>query len=221
LVAATTRASTRHPEIADFVQEQRPAVGNLDEAQLALARVGKRAPFVAEHFAFDQRLGNRGAVELDEWARRPRRPVVQHARDRLLAGAAFPGDQHRRHRAGRDQMHLPQDLGHPRRRVDERVGVGTFALLRGHVRDPLLERPRANGVADRRDDLIQLERLLDEVVAAELHGGDRALDRSVRRDQDDLGVGRLLPHPAQDLDAVGVAEHEVQQHHVGPVLLEA
>ena len=53
-------------EIAHLVEEQRAAVGDLDQAELALARVGERAALVAEQLALDQRLGDRRRVELDE-----------------------------------------------------------------------------------------------------------------------------------------------------------
>ena len=109
-------ACAARPEIADLVEEQRAAVGDLDQAQLALARVGEGAALVAEELALDQRLGDRRAVELDERSARARRAVVQHARDRLLAGAALAGDEHHRHRAGGDDLHLAQKLGHARAR---------------------------------------------------------------------------------------------------------
>ena len=109
----------RQPEIADLVEEQRPAVGDLDQAQLALAGVGEGAALVAEQLALDQGLRDRGAVELDERAARPRRAVVQHARDRLLAGAALAGDQHHRHGALGDHLDLAQQLRHSRRGVNE------------------------------------------------------------------------------------------------------
>ena len=158
-------------EVADLVEEQGPSVGDLDQAQLPLARVREGAALVAEQLALDQRLGNGGAVQLHERTGRARRAVVQHARDRLLAGAALSRDQHHRHGARGDHLHLAQQLRHARRGVNEGVAVGALALLRRHVGDPLLQRARPRGVADGRDDLVQLERLLDEVVAAQLHRG--------------------------------------------------
>ena len=68
---------------------------------------------------------------------------------------------------------------HAGRGVNEGAAVGALALLRRHVGDPLLERAGAGGVADGGDDLLQLERLLDEVVAAQLHRG-RPRSRSSR-----------------------------------------
>ena len=146
---------------------------------------------------------------------------MQHAGNRLLAGAAFAGDEHHRHGAGGDHLYLAQNLDHAGRGVHEYRAVRALALLRRHVSDALFQRAGPSGVADRGDDLLELEGLLDEVVAAELHRRHRALDRSVRGDENDLGVGRLLAHAAQDLDPVGVAQHEIEEDHVRSVLLEA
>ena len=106
-------------EIANLVEEQRPAVGDLHEAELALARVREGAALVAEQLALHQVLGDGGAVELDEGAGRARRAVVQHARHRLLAGAALAGHQHQRHGAPGDHLHLVEEARHLRRRVHE------------------------------------------------------------------------------------------------------
>ena len=44
----------RRGQVADLVEEQRAAVGHLDQPQLALARVGERAALVPEQLALDQ-----------------------------------------------------------------------------------------------------------------------------------------------------------------------
>src|SRR6516165_365233 len=49
--------------LADLVQENRPAGSDLQDSRLLRARVGKGALFIAEQLAFEQRLGNGGAVE--------------------------------------------------------------------------------------------------------------------------------------------------------------
>src|SRR6185295_3666918 len=53
--------------IADFVEQQRSAVGLLELASLCLSCAGERAFGVAEQFGLDQLFGYRCAVELDEW----------------------------------------------------------------------------------------------------------------------------------------------------------
>jgi hypothetical protein len=57
-------------EFADFVEEERAALGQLDLADLAIAGAGKRAFFMAEEFVFDEIFGDGGAIERDERADR-------------------------------------------------------------------------------------------------------------------------------------------------------
>ena len=54
--------------VADLVEEQRAAVGQLELAAAIGDRAGERALHVPEQLALDQLLGNRGAVHLDERA---------------------------------------------------------------------------------------------------------------------------------------------------------
>ena len=56
-------------EVADLVEEQRAAVGQLEPALLALHRAGERPALVAEQLALDQVLRDRRTVDLDERAR--------------------------------------------------------------------------------------------------------------------------------------------------------
>ena len=55
--------------VADFVEEDRAAVGLLELADLLLGGAGERPLLVAEQLRLDQLLGNRGAVHLHERAR--------------------------------------------------------------------------------------------------------------------------------------------------------
>ena len=82
--------------VADFVEEQRAAVGLLEAADALLVGAGERALFVAEQLRFEQVLLQRGAVHLDEVARGAVRVVVDGAGDQLLAGAGFAADEHGR-----------------------------------------------------------------------------------------------------------------------------
>ena len=52
--------------VADLVEEDRPAVGDLELAAPVGHRAGERAAHVAEELALDQLLGNGRAVHLDE-----------------------------------------------------------------------------------------------------------------------------------------------------------
>ena len=53
-------------DVADLVQEQRAAVGQLEAALLARLRARERALLEAEQLGFDQRVWQRRATDLDE-----------------------------------------------------------------------------------------------------------------------------------------------------------
>jgi hypothetical protein len=84
----------RQVELADLVQEQRAAVGGLDQADLARLRVGEGALLMAEQLALDQVRRQRGAVDFHERGRGARTGVVAGARHQLLAGAGLAQNQH-------------------------------------------------------------------------------------------------------------------------------
>ena len=79
--------------VADFVEEQRAAVGLLEAADALLVGAGERALLVSEQLGLEQVLLQRRAVDLDEVARRAQRVVVDGAGDQLLAGARFAADE--------------------------------------------------------------------------------------------------------------------------------
>ena len=86
----------RGAHVADFVEEQAAAIGLLEAADALPIGARERALFVAEQFGFEQRLGQRRAVHLDEVPRSAQRVVMDRARDQLLARARFAANQHRR-----------------------------------------------------------------------------------------------------------------------------
>ncbi|MNN24500.1 hypothetical protein D3C81_1379350 [compost metagenome] len=110
----------RYRHVADLVEEQGAGVCCFDQADLAaLARAGEGAFLIAEQFTFQQGLGKGGAVDGHEGCLLAGAGIVQALREQLLAGAAFPGDQHGGVGLGIElrQMHgfpegwcVPQDL---------------------------------------------------------------------------------------------------------------
>ena len=63
-------------------------------------------------------------------------------------------------------------------------------------------------------DLVEVERLVGEVIGAELHRLDGGLDADERREQDHQDVGIELLQLAQDRQAVGVGQPIVEQDEV-------
>ena len=101
----------RERQIADFVEEERPAVRHLELAGLARHGAGESALFVAEELGLEERLGNRRAIDGDKRRLGSRAERVQRAGEELLAGPALALEQHRR--VGRRRLleareHLPQ-----------------------------------------------------------------------------------------------------------------
>src|SRR5262249_27045122 len=78
---------------ADFVHEDRAAVGELEPATLVAIRVGEAAFDVTEHFGLEQRIREPGAVDRHERPRHPPAPLMDQPRDDFLADAALAGDQ--------------------------------------------------------------------------------------------------------------------------------
>ncbi len=86
----------RRRHLGDLVQEQRAAVGFLEEPELVDGGAGERAAHVAEELGLEQGLGHGAAVHGHERPRRARARVVDGLGDDLLAGAGFALDQQRR-----------------------------------------------------------------------------------------------------------------------------
>src|SRR5437899_13108375 len=96
----------------------------LELARLALRRAGERAFLVAEELRFEQRLGNRSAVDRDKRSIGARAQRVQRAREELLPGAALALEQNRRvgrRRAVQRHRHLLQ----PRVLTDDLRGAAS------------------------------------------------------------------------------------------------
>src|SRR2546426_844976 len=157
--------------VADLVEEERAAVGELELAAAARQRARERPLLVAEELGLDQLLRDRGAVDLDKRLLAPRRPGVDGSSDQLLAAAVLAANQHAagRRRGGGDLLAEPADrlaLADDLRTLDEALAQGGVLAREARV----LERPR-----DREQRLLERERLLGEVVGAARGRLDRGL----------------------------------------------
>ena len=106
----------RERHIADFIEEKRAAIRLLEAPGAAGDGPGEGALLMTEELAFQQIFRNRAAVDGDHLLLPPRAVFVHGLRDELLAGAAFPGDEDRRIRAGdaADKLeNLLQRAGNP------------------------------------------------------------------------------------------------------------
>src|SRR5262249_29204762 len=83
-------------ELADFIKKYRAALRHLKLAFLLSDGTCKRAFFMTEQFALEQRFRERRAVDGHEWPVGPRTGGVDRARNQFLASAALAENQHRR-----------------------------------------------------------------------------------------------------------------------------
>ena len=118
----------RHRHLGELVEEQRPAVGGLEQARLVAVGAGEGALPVAEHLALEQRLGQRGAVDRHQRPARPPAVLVDELGDDLLAGAALAADEHRGVGGGHLAGQLDR-LAEERRDPDQRDLVAVAVLL--------------------------------------------------------------------------------------------
>ncbi|MNN18536.1 hypothetical protein D3C81_1317480 [compost metagenome] len=82
--------------LADFIEKYRALVGQFHQPGLAAPlRAGEGAGGVAEQFALGQALGQRGAVQGQEWRRMAAADGVAGAGYQLFAGAGFAMHQQR------------------------------------------------------------------------------------------------------------------------------
>src|SRR5258708_33650602 len=71
-------------QVGDLVEKHSAAVGCFEAAGLVLDRAGERAADVSEEFAFEQLLGERGAVDYYEWFIMAAAPAMDLPRDHVL-----------------------------------------------------------------------------------------------------------------------------------------
>ena len=165
---------------------------------------------MAEQLAFDQFLGNRGAVHLDERPGPAPAERMDPARHELLARAVLAVDQHAAVRRRR-RRHLVAQLAHRGALADHRLGPidsrPQIAVLR-------LEPALAQRVADDEHGLFQRQRLLDEVEGPQLDRPDRRLDVPVARNKHDLGIDLPLAQARQRRQTVHARQPDVENDQI-------
>ena len=214
----------RRRHVADLVEEQRPLVGQLEAAELALDRARERALLVAEQLRLEQRLGQRAAVDLDERPARAARARVDRARHQLLAGARLAVDIDRRV-GGRDLFDGLEHRAHRRRLADdlgEAIGRGGVVAQRRRLGlGPLARAPLAaqlQRALDLEAHHLGRERLLQEIERAHAHRLDRGLDGAERGHDHRRAPGVELVHGLHDVEAAGPVHLQIGDDEVGAVL---
>ncbi len=177
----------RKRDVPDLVEEQGSALCHFDLADVGLDRPGERAALVTEQLGFQQVLGDRCAVDGDEWTGCPIALFVDRPCEKLLAGAAG-AEQHHRHVGRGHALDGSADLEHFGRGGDDRSEHRRPARL---LQPPVLrlDPVKMKGPRDDQPELVDIDRLPVEVIGSERDGLHRAFAGAVAGCDDDLGVG--------------------------------
>ena len=200
-------------QIADLVEEQRPAVRQLELAQLLPVGASEGAALVSEQLALHQVGGNGWEVHGDERTGPPVAPGVDVARQHFLAGAALTGHQHGDGLGGDLLRHL-HHRAHPRRGpqhhgpADVR-GLDVVQPLQLAARAELGQRLSYPG-----DQFGRGEVLGNVIEGAGVHRLHRDCDVLQHRAHDHADIGMALPHDPQRFQAAHPRHLHVEQHQI-------
>ena len=195
----------RQRDVADLVEEQGAAMGHLDLALGGLDRPGEGALFIAEQLRLEQILRNGRAVDRDEAAHPPPARLVDAARQQFLAGAGSPEQHHRDVGIG-DPLDRARDPGHFGRGSNH--GAEHPALVADLLLQTLvlvLEPVQLEGAADDQPQLIDVHRLLVEIIGAGCDCPERAFPGAMARGDDHLGLRLQREDRLQRRKALGDA----------------
>src|SRR5262245_3029181 len=194
--------------LADFIQQQRAALGHLEEAFLVHRRAGERAFLVAKQLGLDEILWNGGAVDLDERALRALAVVVDGVGDQLLAGAVLALNEDvclaRRHAFNQleELLHLLALADH----VLELVAILQLGLqLLVFVNQRLL----FDRLLELVEQALRVDRLFQEVKSPRLDRLYRPRNVALPRYHDDFSFLVNLFELPDELDAVHIGQHHV------------
>ena len=183
--------------LADFVEKQRPALGQREKSLAVAAGVGEGPLHVPEQLALQQRIGQRRDVHRDERLFPPLAMLVQAPGNHLLARAAFAHDQHRGLGIG-DLRQLVVQLEHGRALAQDVLEAARSLQRLAERMDLLLELPPFDRAAEDDGQQLHFDRLGDEVVGPRANGGNGRLQVAEGRHDDDRHVRPVGRQPAQN-----------------------
>ena len=143
-------------------------------------------------------------------------PLVDGAREQLLARPALAEDEHRRARRCGLVRGLER-VSEARRAADDRAVPQRAQLLAQRLVFGE-QRVTFRRLAHRLDDLHALERLLDEIVGALAHRLDRGLDRPVRGHHHHLGIGSDRRERPDEIDPRHLRHRQIGEHDIDSML---
>lgn len=206
-------------QVADLIEEERTAVGDLELSGTVGARIGEGTLHVAEQFAFEQRLGHGTHIHGHHRTATAMRAAVNLARQHLLARTVFPRNED----IGIGRRDLFDDLAdtfHRRTRPPEhRLVDRQFAPDLPQPFHLALRTGQLAGVAQRGDQPLIIPGLDHEIDRTVAHGPHCQIDIGIGRKENDLHVGTYVADPPQPVDALVAVvdagrEIHVEQHGV-------
>ena len=187
--------------LADFIEKECPGIGQIELAQLLTDGAGKGPGLVAEQLAFQQFVRNGGAIHFDEWLLAAAGMAVDHARDYFLAGSAFAANQHRSRGVGNlldGVLHLFHLWTGTEKAGEIAVAADLIAQLRHFGGGALLVENFVNAKVK----ILQLKRLAQVIVGAQLGGAEDDFGTVLGRQQDDRDFGLDLLEPLQGIESI-------------------
>ena len=209
-----------HAHGGDFVEEERAAVGDFEEALLGGDGGGERAFDVAEEGGLEKVGGHGAGVDRDEGLVFAGGVGVEGLGDEFLAGAAFALDEDGG-AGGRDLGDEVEDAQHDVAFADD-VGE-VVALAEGALELDVFffGAIAGNGGADIGEELFVVPGLLDEVLRAAADGVDDVIDGAEGGDHDDGQSEFALAEGGENFDSVAAGQGEVEQDEVEGLLGDA
>src|SRR5712692_2788003 len=201
-------------QLADLVEEQRPALGLLEAADAARGRAGEGALLRPEQLALEELGGYRGAIHGDEAALAPG-PEMEGARDALLAGAGLAKGQHHRVAAA-GACDQPAQLGHGGALADQ---VSRLGQLLAQALALFFQVAQGEGVLQRGEDPFGRGRLLDEIGRAELERLRRLAGRGAAGEHDH-GRGQRPGKAREEREPALARKPQVEEYRSGRIARE-
>ena len=194
-------------EIANFIEEDRSAMGLLELADATLGGAGEGTALVTEEFAFQEISGNGSAVDGDERLGGATAVLIDGAGDEFLAGAGLAENKDGDGGVG-DATDAFVNFLHRFAIADEGVGL---AAGRCFTEADFLEHQfgMAEGFGDEIEEFIGFEGFGEIFVSAEPGGFDGGFGAAVRGHHDDGELGRGVAKLLDELKAGEAGELEI------------
>jgi hypothetical protein len=170
---------------------------------------------VSEQLGFDQLAWQSRAIDLDERAFLPLTVLVDGARNELLAGAVLAVNQH----AGVGRRHGFDEVKELPHLVAARDDVGEARVIAELLFQPFVlggQLQFFGRLVQHHEQDVCIDRFLDEAESAGLHRFDGFGDAAIPGHHNDLGFRTRFLEVSEQVNPVGVRQHQVHQHHFWP-----